>query len=857
MSGSLPGFGGGGDSAPEGRQRGARRQKFAGYLRAANELRQSYQKSYSEKWGANVTDEQWETRSIAGEFPEAGIVSHGDEQLVIFPSYAKRHFKKPPQPNQDDSNGETLGDPEYWAREWQKYEDDRAIVDVDVRGWAYSPHRGPLNRKNRLLIGIARQLSGIPAPPRGNNAAASSSSPDLSSTLRARAEDHEARKEEERISREAEEILRRGQGEQQIAAHGGYSEQPKLDDSSETSSLRSASRSGTVTPKSYGEPEGPGYLQKKASWNQPSDMTPEELFAANSNLMARLLPFLTNPLVGAPITIFFYNDKSSMSRTVATDDSGHFSVRAALDFVPTHVRVLASEHLSIIEKVRIIEPMGVSVISDVDDTIKHSSIGSGAREIFRNAFVRDLSELTIEGVKKWYMAMYKMGVDIHYVSNSPWQLFPVLVSFFAQAGLPPGSYHLKQYSGMLQGIFEPVAERKKGTLEKILRDFPERKFVLIGDSGEADLEVYTDVVLANPGRVLAVFIRDVTTPYSPHGFFDSALGPLGFDQRRGFQSPSQTPSRTMSNTSSRISSPEPAPPPLPRRPATEGTLETSNGPPITEKLIDFDDDSGLAQDESSQHVKDLESLNVSPTSSKEQTRRAPPPRPAKPSSLRVSSVPGLQETSPSSAGKTRGPPPAPPKSRQASSRQGQPDSLPQRQGDPNADSSNEGYLAFAREKVSEAYNSLPEIRPHIYGNSNRTSSPSSQPPDAKSAEKPPPPPPRRGTANSVASMAATVTNHLPTAGTSSNLDPSESSNYTVNADPSVPLNKKLELWKRRWHNAKRILDGKGVALRSWRVGDDVATEAVRMIEEAMREMNDKRHTQEKKEGGNNGINRRR
>src|SRR3978361_499770 len=78
---------------------------------------------------------------------------------------------------------------------------------------------------------------------------------------------------------------------------------------------------------------------------------------------------------------------------------------------------------------------------------------------------------------------------------------------------------------MLQGIFEPVAERKKGTLEKIMRDFPERKFILIGDSGEADLEVYTDVVLANPGKILAIFIRDVTTPES-QGFFDSAMGPL-------------------------------------------------------------------------------------------------------------------------------------------------------------------------------------------------------------------------------------------------------------------------------------------------------------------------------------------
>ena len=51
-----------------------------------------------------------------------------------------------------------------------------------------------------------------------------------------------------------------------------------------------------------------------------------------------------------------------------------------------------------------------------------------------------------------------------------------------------------------------------------MADFPDRRFVLVVDSGEADLEVYTDVVMANPGRVLAAYIRDVTTPDKK--FFD-------------------------------------------------------------------------------------------------------------------------------------------------------------------------------------------------------------------------------------------------------------------------------------------------------------------------------------------------
>lgn len=492
------------NEAAEAPERGGRRRKIAGYLKAANELRQSYQTAANAKWEARNEGEE-DKEAMPGSFPDVSIVRHGNEELILFPSYCKRHVKR--QPNSelasDDLTKTRSGDStdsglEWWKGEWEKHEDDKAIVDVDVRGWVYTPHRGPMNRKNRLLLGLARQLSGVPAP---KTPKSREGSPERTS-LKARHEAHEAQRDEERIAREAEEIMRKGEDETEVAARGDYSEghgQGLHADSMGDSRSRSRGGNSERTP---GQPLGSSQLPKRSSWNQPADMSPEELKAANTNLMTRIMPFLTNPLVSTPITVFFYDNKSSQSKTVTTNESGHFDLRAALDFVPTHIRVLASENLSATEEVKITEPKGVSVISDVDDTVKHSSISSGARTIFRNAFIRDLSDLTIDGVKEWYNQMYDMGVGIHYVSNSPWQLFPILATFFQTAGLPPGSYHLKQYSGMLQGIFEPVAERKKGTLERILRDFPERKFLLVGDSGEADLEVYTDVVLANPGRII-------------------------------------------------------------------------------------------------------------------------------------------------------------------------------------------------------------------------------------------------------------------------------------------------------------------------------------------------------------------
>jgi phosphatidate phosphatase APP1 len=220
------------------------------------------------------------------------------------------------------------------------------------------------------------------------------------------------------------------------------------------------------------------------------------------------------------------------------------------------------------------------LISDIDDIIKHSAIASGAKEVFTNTFMRELQDLTIQGVKGWYTKLHSLVVKLHYVSNSPWQLYPLLRGYFSLTGLPPGSFHLKHYSGMLQGIFEPAAERKRGSLDRIMVDFPERRFVPVGDSGEADLEVYTDVVMANPGRVLAVYIRDVTTPDKK--FFDQAISNVGPDARTRSNG-----SRDHYSHSSASDDPE-ARPSLPER---RNALSESGheSTPLSERLNNFED----------------------------------------------------------------------------------------------------------------------------------------------------------------------------------------------------------------------------------------------------------------------------
>ncbi|POR37506.1 Uncharacterized protein TPAR_02282 [Tolypocladium paradoxum] len=811
-------------------ERGYRRRKLAAMAgnlyrsgqQAVTEIRESYAQSRAR--GVDGVAVQGSTH-IPGAFPDVAITSQGDEQMVLFPSYAKRHIKKdwsqiqanPPQIHQTGTKDE-----EYWRQEWEKNEDQKAIVDVDVRGWIYSPHVGPMTRRNRILIGLARQLSGI-STPRPDQ----SPSPMAAGQPPSHHEMHEAMHDQEKIAQEAALIERRGQEGKRVAYSGGYSEQPQENavPGTETMLPYRGHRRESHTPDSA--PGSPVFSARQSP--NVHELTEAELVVANANLMARVAPFMTNPLVALPITIFFYNETQSQSRTVLTNDAGHFIVRAPLDFIPTSVRVLANEKLSATQEIKITEPRGVSLISDVDDTIKHSNISAGAREIFRNTFVRELGDLTVDGVKEWYNQMHDLGVSIHYCSNSPWQLFPVLASFFKQGGLPPGSLHLKQYSGMLQGIFEPVAERKKTTLNRLMRDFPKRRFILVGDSGEADLEVYTELALANPGRILAVFIRDVTTPERT-GYFDSS-----FELTRGKSSSlNLDDARPISRGST-----------FRQKSAPVAAIDdkTPTGP-VMGTLIDFSEEPEEVKLDEAAALEQVKKSNLNKGASATDllsARRPPPPRPVKPAALR--STPsstaetggqgvglGLMDNTPES---TEAPPPPP---RRAAGGGGLLHPLSQMQN-----SSQQTVLS-----------------------SNTTPQAATAPvTDPQPADSPPPPLPRRRAAPSLKSLSPRLFGHGRGPSSNSDVDfdplppsaappPSLGLSYyrsgsrsgaTTPSGGSPTLgaqgvNKKLELWKRRLARAHEVLDQQGVALYTWRRGQDVCVEAVAIVRQALQDMDE-------------------
>lgn len=152
------------------------------------------------------------------------------------------------------------------------------------------------------------------------------------------------------------------------------------------------------------------------------------------------------------------------------------------------------------------------VISDLDDTVVRSSVTNFAKMVRIALLSNAHTRLPFEGVASFYRALQQgTGREfnpIFYVSSGPWNLYDLLEDFLDVHGVPAGPLFLKDWSPTSVLGHE---KHKLAVIRTLLATYPELPFVLIGDSGEKDPEIYHRVVREYPGRIRAIYIRDVTT----------------------------------------------------------------------------------------------------------------------------------------------------------------------------------------------------------------------------------------------------------------------------------------------------------------------------------------------------------
>lgn len=158
----------------------------------------------------------------------------------------------------------------------------------------------------------------------------------------------------------------------------------------------------------------------------------------------------------------------------------------------------------------LMEKTGFSIISDIDDTIKISEVHDKSA-LLANTFLRPFR--AVPGMADLYQAWANTPhTTFHYVSASPWQLYFPLAHFIKKQHFPEGSIHLRLFRLKDSSLFNFLSSSKPHKLDNIRRlieHAPQRHFILVGDSGESDPEIYAEIARQYPDNIAHIFIREV------------------------------------------------------------------------------------------------------------------------------------------------------------------------------------------------------------------------------------------------------------------------------------------------------------------------------------------------------------
>lgn len=244
---------------------------------------------------------------------------------------------------------------------------------------------------------------------------------------------------------------------------------------------------------------------------------PTEPGSAWRNLRESVRRFATREVPDTPVIL----DAGDGPVRVVTDDEGYYAATLMPPPPPDGLTLelrasLPDGSLATPQPlVYVHDDAAVGVISDIDDTVLESSITDWVTAA-KLTFLHDArTRKPLRGAALLYRALQE-GVDgrgrvpVFYVSSSPWNLYDLLDEFMALNGLPPGPMRLRDF-GIDAGKFVKSAGHghKLERARELIMRFPRLRWVLLGDSGQADAELYGDAAREFGDRIAAIYIRDV------------------------------------------------------------------------------------------------------------------------------------------------------------------------------------------------------------------------------------------------------------------------------------------------------------------------------------------------------------
>ncbi|HXT16379.1 MAG TPA: phosphatase domain-containing protein [Gemmatimonadaceae bacterium] len=207
----------------------------------------------------------------------------------------------------------------------------------------------------------------------------------------------------------------------------------------------------------------------------------------------------------------FFREWMEVVRPVSAEDWQRARLRLLAPLRANQPDVLAAADIRVPR-----ETASFGVISDLDDTVIQSGVSNVLSAARALALGNARTRLPFEGVASFYRALERGGDGqrrnpIFYVSSSPWNLYDVIAEFLELKEIPAGPILLRDWDVSMNALHgEELRRYKEPLIREILTLYPSLPFILIGDTSQHDPEIYRAITHEFRGRILAIYIRDVS-----------------------------------------------------------------------------------------------------------------------------------------------------------------------------------------------------------------------------------------------------------------------------------------------------------------------------------------------------------
>jgi phosphatidate phosphatase APP1 len=220
--------------------------------------------------------------------------------------------------------------------------------------------------------------------------------------------------------------------------------------------------------------------------------------------------FLTAQVPGVTVTVVV----GDRTHEVQADRGGYVDAVVESDLAPGwHEVTLSLGGESVSAPVVVLDPARrAALVSDIDDTIMVTALPRPLLAAWNSLVLHQNARRVVPGMaglyRRWQQA--NPGAPAFYLSTGAWNVAPMVRRFIARHGYPVGPLLLTDWGPTNTGWFRSGQQHKLETLRRLIREFPEVRWVLVGDDGQHDPQIYRKIASEHPDHVELIAIRQLS-----------------------------------------------------------------------------------------------------------------------------------------------------------------------------------------------------------------------------------------------------------------------------------------------------------------------------------------------------------